>query len=188
VNFPTVFSPDRVYRYTLWRRWDETSELFKPEKEWSCTKCGADLDKTEDHQCAFRFVQFIGLNPSTADETNDDPTIRRCIRYSKDWGYDGYCMTNLFAFRATDPKVMKSQPSPIGPDNDTAIMDIAMKAALIVCAWGTHGAHRHRGMQVKGLLRSCLGLKIHHLGLTKENFPKHPLYLHKGIEPIEWKQ
>ena len=81
-NKTATFSECRKYRYTLWRRWDG---LF-----------------------ASGYAMFIGLNPSTADETNDDPTIRRCIGYARDWGYGGLCMTNLFAFRATLPKNMKA--------------------------------------------------------------------------------
>lgn len=70
-----IFSPCGRYRYTLWREW-----------------IGGE-----------GFVQFIGLNPSTATDTEDDPTIRRCINYAKSWGYGGMCMTNLFAYRATLP-------------------------------------------------------------------------------------
>ncbi|MBK8271403.1 MAG: DUF1643 domain-containing protein [Planctomycetes bacterium] len=65
---------------------------------------------------------FIGLNPSTADETQDDPTVRRCIRYAQSWGYGALCMTNIFAYRSTDPLVMKRFDDPIGPKNDTALI------------------------------------------------------------------
>ena len=67
----------------------------------------------------------IGLNPSTADEVTDDPTVRRCINYAKAWGYAGLCMTNLFAYRATDPVVMKAVAEPIGPDNDRYLAECA---------------------------------------------------------------
>lgn len=92
-----TLSEDRKYRYTLTRIWDET----KPK------------------------VMFIGLNPSTADETKDDPTIIRCINFAKSWGYGGLEMTNLFAFRATNPKVMKNEKEPIGKDNDTWLKKLA---------------------------------------------------------------
>lgn len=174
MNYPTaIFSEDRKYRYTLWRQWVNAKELFDDTSEWTCTKCGAGLDTGEDHECSFRFVQFIGLNPSTADETNDDPTIRRCIQFCKDWGFDGYCMTNIFAYRATDPGVMKLQADPIGPKNDDWLVAMSFKADLIICAWGTHGGYRQRGAQVKGLLRALHGRTLHHLGLTKEGYPQH---------------
>ena len=77
---------------------------------------------------------FIGLNPSTADETIDDPTIRRCISFSKDWGYGALCMTNLFAFRATDPAVMKAHPEPVGEANDGTLVEFALSAGVVVAA------------------------------------------------------
>lgn len=149
-----TFSPCRLYRYQLWRRW-------------------------QAHVFRGRYAMFVGLNPSTADETNDDPTIRRCIQFAKDWGYDGLCMTNIFAFRATDPKVMKAQPDPIGPDNDAHLMGIAEHAGVVVAAWGIHGAHMGRHSQAWRLLNNAGGVEAMCLGTTAEGFPKHPLYLAK---------
>ena len=139
-----IFSKCRTYRYALFRWWDKE----KP------------------------YVNFIGLNPSTADETKDDPTIRRCIRFAKDWGYGGLCMTNLFAFRATDPKAMKAHPFPIGPDNTKHIMDWSSKASMIVFAWGTHGIHEERDMVITDLIPNGMCL-----GKTKNGHPRHPLYM-----------
>ena len=79
---------------------------------------------------------FVGLNPSTADETNDDPTIRRCISFAQAWGYEGLCMTNLFAFRATEPSDMMKSPDPVGPENDQALINLAESAGVVVAAWG----------------------------------------------------
>ena len=84
------FSKDRIHRYTLYRVWNE--ELPK--------------------------VLFIGLNPSTATETKNDPTIRRCMGYAKDWGYGSYIMGNIFAFRSTDPKNLRKTHDPIGSETD----------------------------------------------------------------------
>ncbi|MCU7816788.1 MAG: DUF1643 domain-containing protein [Candidatus Thiodiazotropha sp. (ex Rostrolucina anterorostrata)] len=81
-----VLSPDRDYRYSLWRIWQPDDP----------------------------YALFIGLNPSTADEYENDPTIRRCIRFAKDWGFGGLYMANLFAIRATKPKIMKAHHAPIG--------------------------------------------------------------------------
>jgi len=95
MNRKTIFSEDRKYRYTLWREWK--SLFTRQQKE---------------------FVVFIGLNPSTADETKDDPTIKRCVGFVKKWGFDAFCMMNLFAYRTRYPSVMKAQEDPIGIEND----------------------------------------------------------------------
>lgn len=159
MNTDTIFSECRRYRYTLWRMLNG--------------------DRVE------RYSVFICLNPSTADEINDDPTIRRCIGFSKQWGMDAFCMLNLFAFRATDPVVMKREPYPVGADNDTRLIEIASGAAICIAGWGTHGAHLYRGIKVKRMLIDA-GIKIHHLGLSKDGFPKHPLYLKSSTEPTIW--
>ena len=83
---------------------------------------------------------FVGLNPSTADEVSDDPTVRRCISYAKAWGYAGLCMTNIFAFRATDPKDMKAVHDPVGMDNDMHLLRVSRHAGVVIAAWGAHGA------------------------------------------------
>lgn len=150
----TVFSPCRRFRYTLWREW-----------------IGGE-----------GYAMFIGLNPSTADEIRDDPTIRRCIAYAKSWGFSGYCMTNLFAFRATDPYVMLRHESPVGEENDSWILRCAERASVIVAAWGTHGSWRGRDVEVRTLLRGRLSC----LQLTKDGYPGHPLYLPKTLTPIAW--
>lgn len=125
---------------------------------------------------------FVGLNPSTADEKNDDPTVRRCINYAKDWGFSGMFMMNIFAFRATDPRVMKAEPEPIGEENDHYLNLVAKNAGVIVAAWGVHGAHNDRGNQVKAML----GEKLQCLRLTKDGYPAHPLYLPKNLRPVEF--
>lgn len=79
---------------------------------------------------------FVGLNPSTADESKDDNTIRRCVAYAKEWGFDGLCMTNLFAYRATDPKVMLAQADPVGEGNDQVLLDLSKSAGMVIAAWG----------------------------------------------------
>lgn len=124
---------------------------------------------------------FIGLNPSTADEVNDDPTVRRCIGYARRWGYGGLCMTNIFAYRATDPAVMKAHPAPIGEENDRYLLGCAAGAGVVVAAWGTHGAHMGRGDQVRRMLPALLCLKS-----TQGGFPSHPLYLRKDLRPVPW--
>lgn len=148
-----MFSPCRNYRYTLWRWWDT---LFQ-----------------------HGYVMFVGLNPSTADEVNDDNTVRRCIGYAKAWGYSGLCMMNLFAFRARFPKDMKAVKSPVGPDNDRLLIDLSKDAKIVVAAWGNDGSYMERGERVKTIIP-----RLHCLRLTKSGHPWHPLYLPKNLEPV----
>jgi hypothetical protein len=148
-----TFSACRKYRYTLSRIWEPRGN------------------------CVGNFVMFIGLNPSTADEQKDDPTVKRCIRFARDWGYGGLIMTNIFAYRATDPAVMKAQDDKaVGPENNYWLSFTARGANIIVGAWGTHGAFRDRDSNVIGLINEIPRL-IYCLGITKNGQPKHPLYL-----------
>ncbi len=148
-----LFSPCRTYRYDLWREW-----------------IGGD-----------GYAMFVGLNPSTAGESNDDPTIRRCIDFAKSWGFSALCMTNLFAFRATLPEAMKAASDPVGPGNDQRLLEAAQSAGLVIAAWGTNGAHLGRAAAVRRMLPS-----LHYLRLTKGGQPGHPLYLPKTLRPVAW--
>lgn len=152
-KFAEFGGPNQEYRYALWRIWS--------------------LNKG--------YIQFIGLNPSTADDKIDDATIRRCISYTKQWGYGGFCMTNLFAFRATQPKVMLAASDPIGPENDGWLKAAAEEAEIIVACWGTQGTHQGRDQIVMGLVPGMKCLKI-----TKDGHPHHPLRLPDGIIPLEF--
>ena len=109
-----IFSPCRRYRYALWRTWDQN----KPS------------------------VLFIGLNPSTADETNDDPTLTRCINYAKYWGYGSVCIANIFAYRATKPKELFARKRIIGKENNHWLFKLAIDADLVIAAWGNHGQYK----------------------------------------------
>lgn len=124
---------------------------------------------------------FVGLNPSTADATLDDPTIRRCIGFAKAWGYAGLMMTNLFAWRATEPRNMLAAENPIGPDNDRVLSEAHDNAALSVAAWGAHGTYLDRHNAVRALLP-----RLHYLRLTKDGHPGHPLYLPSSLKPVKW--
>ena len=149
------FSPCRAYRYTLWRRWKDGGKI----------------------------VAFVGLNPSTADEVQNDPTIRRCIGFAQDWGYDALCMTNIFAFRSTNPKLLRAVDDPVGPDNDAAILAAAYRSELVIAAWGTHGKLDGRGRAVAEQLRQAMQSDLKCLGVTKHGHPKHPLYLCRDTQP-----
>ena len=161
-NGVCLFSEDRKYRYSLWRCWGDL------------------LDQSDE------YVAFLCLNPSIADETIDDNTVRRCIGFSKRWGYSNYCMLNLFGYRSTDPLAMLAEPDPIGPINDATILEISKGASILICAWGNHGAHRNRHWDVTGMLQNA-GVKLMRLGaLTSTGQPRHPLYLagHMDPEPL----
>lgn len=148
------FSNCRKYRYALWRTW-------KP---------------GNGH------VLFIGLNPSTADEKKDDPTIRRCIGFAKDWGFGGINMLNIFAFRATNPKELMKAKEPIGEINNYYLSMYCDPIGLNVACWGTWGFYLNRGREVLDLL----GIDCFHcFGLTKNIQPRHPLYIKKGTDLME---
>ena len=150
-----AFSPCRRYRY-VW----ETDVL--PE-------VGKGL-------CA-----FVGLNPSTADESGPDPTVRRCMNYAARWGYGRFVMLNLFAFRATDPRVMLAETNPVGEENDSFLFGCGLDADLVVAAWGNHGLHRGRWEEVIMLIPGLHALKI-----TKMGQPSHPLYLKGDLTPARF--
>ncbi len=156
---PAIFSSDRVYRYTLTR--------VKPNS-------GPDA----------RLLMWVGLNPSTADEQVLDPTLRRVWRYSLDWGYDGFVMTNLFAFRATFPSDMKAQSDPVGPDNDHWLQAYARRSEQVICAWGAHGVHLNRSQVVTDALTEigCFP-KLRCLVIVANGEPGHPLRLNAALRP-----
>lgn len=119
-------------------------------------------------------VLFVMLNPSTATEHDDDPTMRRCRGYAKAWGYSGFVVVNIFAYRATYPKDMKRAADPIGPQNDRFILNAHFESPLTVVAWGTHGTHKGRGQEVARMLIAT-GKPVHALGLCDNGHPRHPL-------------
>jgi hypothetical protein len=125
-----------------------------------------------------RTATFIMLNPSTADATHDDPTIRRCLGFARRWHCDRVAVLNLFAVRATEPADMKLADDPVGPDN-RAWFDKTLRATVtgpVVCAWGIHGQYMGQDVAVLGWL-SRYRIKPLALGVTRENHPRHPLYV-----------
>lgn len=152
-----TFSSCRRWRYLLWRCWDGA----KPA------------------------ANFLMLNPSTADETKLDPTCARARDYAERWGYGALIVTNVFAWRATDPDEMKAIADPVGPGNDRAIACAAREAAIVVCAWGNHGAHRDGARRVLEVLRKA-GVATHALRVNRSGQPAHPLYLPGALVPALW--
>lgn len=145
-------SSDGKYRYSLVREWDKETPK----------------------------VLFIGLNPSTADEKTDDPTIRRCIGFAKKWGYGGILVGNLFAIRSTDPALIRKESDPIGSENDASLHEMVKLAKLVVAAWGNHGGYLHRS----AVVRACIpNMKCFAKNKTGE--PKHPLYVSENQPLID---
>lgn len=152
------FSVCRRWRTLLWRRWDASRPA----------------------------ANFLMLNPSTADETVLDPTCARARDYAERWGYGALLVTNLFAWRATDPRAMRGAADPVGAGNDVAILRAAHAARLVVCAWGSHGAHLERSAEVRRMLRAA-GVALHVLRLNANGEPAHPLYLPSRLAPRRWR-
>lgn len=143
----------RKYRYALWRTWDKSKEK----------------------------VMFIGLNPATADEVEDDRTIRRCVNYAKQWGYGGIIMANLFAFRTQSPAEMMASTDPVGPENDRWLRDLASQAPLIVAMWGNLGKYRNRAFEVAKMFPELKCLRI-----TGAGQPHHTRGLPNGLHPLPY--
>lgn len=150
------FSDCRRYRYRLWRIWGTAS---RP-----------------------RSLCMVMLNPSTADEFRNDPTVERCCRRARMWGFERIDVVNIFALRSTDPKALYACADPVGAGNDAAILAAASAADLTVAAWGNHGRLGARGASVLAMLRDA-GIRPHALAVSKIGEPVHPLYQPYSAEP-----
>lgn len=148
------FSGDRAYRYVLTRTWGEGAPAV-----------------------------WIMLNPSTADAFDDDPTVRRCIGFTRRLAPEagGLTIVNLYSLRATDPAELWRHPDPVGPAGDYYLGSRATSGRLIIAAWGTHGARNGRGAQVTAALTDA-GVNLWCLGTNRDESPKHPLYLPADTE------
>lgn len=160
VEMSAEFAEGRTLRYWLERVWSLTNR---------------------------RRLVVIGLNPSTADATVDDPTIRRCVSFAKREVCGGLIMVNLFGYRATSPRDLLVATDPGGGKTaDTYLLTAcAPPDRVVVAAWGVHGTHRGRGQLVLSLLRSN-NVEVFHLGLTKDGHPKHSLYLPASTPLTPW--
>ena len=147
-----VFSACRQYRYALWRRWAEGPQVL-----------------------------FVMLNSSTADESVDDPTIRRCIGLAKGWGFGSLAVGNLFAFRTPSPVTLKRTAAPVGELNDEWLHTLQPNAALTIAAWGNHGVFMGRSGVVRAMFPN-----LHTLGLTQLCEPRHQLYVSAASRPELW--
>jgi hypothetical protein len=152
-----VISADGRYRYMLWR---------------ACS--GDALDRSLENA-----VLFIGLNPSTADASNDDATVRRWIGFARAWGYSSFFAANLFAFRSTDPGTLKVCSDPVGPENDWWLTELALLARDVVCCWGNPGLGRRADSVLRELPR--LGRDPKALRLSATRTPRPLRALREGI-------
>jgi hypothetical protein len=159
-----VISDDGKYRYTLYRDWsdeDEVDKLFY----------------------GVRVLNFVMLNPSTADGKEDDPTIRKCIGFAKLSNFNAIRVVNLFAFRATDPRDLKAAYNwnyeVVGPSNDDYVREIPPEET-VVAAWGsTFKNDTFRQRRVRETV-ALLSRKLYCLKKTPEGNPWHPLYVPYG--------
>lgn len=147
-----TWSPCGLYRYTLRRMWGNAER---------------------------KLVTWILLNPSTADETQDDPTIRRCREFSKSWGFDGLIIVNAYALRSTDPKGLWKVEDPNGPENDAAILAACRETSNVVCGWGANLRNDRRDALSK-LLRD---IDLSALKVNSNGSPAHPLYQRSDLRP-----
>ena len=149
------FSSDRKYRYELTRIWNPAKPL----------------------------VGFIGLNPSTGDEVENDPTIWKLSRVAESWGYGGFVIMNLFAFVTPGPEAMKKADEPIGKDTDKRLNEFGQRKDLdkIIAVWGDDGAFMDRGLKVKSMFKQLWVLKLSEAGQ-----PRHPRFLKEDLKPIKW--
>lgn len=147
-----IISEDNKYRYVLTRVFDEKLPM----------------------------VAFIGLNPSTADADIDDRTITKCVIYTRNWGYGGFYMLNLFAYRTTDSKELLKQADPVGPENDKYLKTVLDKVDKVICCWGDMGYLHGRNMYT----RSKIKIQHHCLGVNDSGEPSQVLYLKPDLKPF----
>jgi hypothetical protein len=158
INFiksEAVFSEDKKYRYQLTRVWNESKPM----------------------------VGFIALNPSIADETENDPTIWKLVRSADGWGYGGLIIVNLFALVSSSPEVMKTAKEPIGKNNDQYLEKMSKSSDLdkVIAVWGDDGVHLNRASEVKKMFSKLWVLKLSETGQ-----PRHPRFLKADVEPFLW--
>ncbi len=136
-----------AFRYSLWREWGNHAKR----------------------------VGFVMLNPSRADASVDDPTIRRCIGFAKSWGFGRLEVVTLFAYRTAHPTELQQVNNPIGIDNDYYLANLQHQVDGIILAWGNRGTLHDRNQVALKLLGSQK--PVYCLGTTQAGQPKHPLYV-----------
>ncbi|PSB28436.1 DUF1643 domain-containing protein [Stenomitos frigidus] len=150
------FDATGCYRYLLWRSWDEQAPR----------------------------VGFVMLNPSQADATVNDPTIRRCLGFARSWGYGSLDVVNLFAYRTAQPSELRRVNDPIGVENDRYLAALEQRVDHIILAWGNSGVLQSRDRSVMPLLKGQKAVSC--FGLTKLGQPRHPLYVRREVPLSPW--
>ena len=153
INSNAIFSENKIHRYVLIREWD----LNKPS------------------------LMIVSLNPSTADEKINDPTIRRCLGFAKRWGFGKLFVTNLFSLRATLPTDLFNSKNPIGNKNDYWLKKLSKNVNKVVLAYGNHGKFKERHDEILKIIDNPYCIKK-----SKTGMPMHPLYLKYTKKPISY--
>ncbi len=156
-----VISDDGLYRYSLTRSWDPASVAA-------------------EHAGP---VVWVMLNPSSADASTDDNTIRRIVGFTNSFGHCRAQVVNLYAWRSTSPAALALAPDPVGPDNDDMIAAALDSAALVVAGWGAHRGIGERVARVHGMA-AARNVTLHCLARTKDGHPRHPLYIRGDARPM----
>lgn len=146
-------------------------------------ECGAIFDTSGRYRYAlcrawsadYPRIAFILLNPSTADEERNDPTIRRCIGFARDWGFGAVEVVNLFAYRATHARELLKVVDPVGEENNRFLMRAVERCSTVVVGWGARGTLLGRNREVISLLTGSND--VYCLGTTRGGHPRHPLYV-----------
>jgi len=157
IEYGAIFDVNGRYRYSLWRAWSP----YYPR------------------------IVFVLLNPSTADEQRNDPTIRRCIGFARAWHFGSMEVVNLFAYLATDYRELFKVSDPIGQGNNRFLLQAVERCSTVVLGWGTRGTFLSRDRQV---IQMFVRKKdVYCLGLTKDGQPRHPLYIQgdTNLEPFD---
>ncbi|MEA1011135.1 DUF1643 domain-containing protein [Bacillus cereus] len=152
-----LFDDSKTYRYSLERIWD-------PHKER---------------------VLFIMLNPSSANQDSEDATSKRCFNFAKGLGFGSLEIVNLFAYIATNREelLQVSKEDAIGPENENHVIRALNRADMVIAAWGENCKYHNRHKDIHELFQ---GYHLHCLGKTRDGFPRHPLYLSKDSQPMDY--
>ncbi len=159
------------------------------EKDATLSKCGRYRYELIRRWGPGSLATFVMLNPSKADHKVDDPTVRKCMKFARKWGYSGIRVVNLFAWRATDPAALKKVPREdlVGPYNNDHILHACKSPGMVVLAWGAHGGLHGRDQEVIKVLQEKF-VDYHHLGRTKHGLFRHPLFIRDNTYPFEGKE
>lgn len=154
-----IISECEQYRYRLTRRWKDGPSIL-----------------------------WVMLNPSIADAEQLDPTLRRCLGFSKAWGYGRMVIANIYALRSTDPKrLLKHNHNPSNRINNQYIYQEALRCKKIVLGCGSHSMARDRLSEVTHVITNLAGKKCYCLGTTQAGYPKHPLYVAGNTELVRFR-